>query len=190
MSQQTPPAPASSIDAYFVFCGNIDQDATKRIMTVLTAATNLSNRIGHAHLLFQSLGGSVGDAVCLYNFLRSFPLDLTIYNVGSVQSAAVLVYLGAKRRYTSAHATFMIHRPATILQSTTAQGLQVLAKSAALDDARVESILRSHITLTDADWTRLDTQNFWFSSEEAVRNGTADKIAEFAPPKGTQLFNV
>jgi ATP-dependent protease ClpP protease subunit len=84
----------------------------------------------------------------------------------------------------------MIHRPATVLQSTTAQGLHVLAKSASLDDARVDSILKSHITLTDEDGTKLDTQNLWFSAEESVRNGTADEVAEFAPPKGTQLFNV
>lgn len=188
------PAPAAAVpappltEAYTVFCGNIDQDSARRILQGLAVATNPAARIGHVHLLFQSTGGTVADGICLYNFFRTLPVDLTIYNVGSVTSIAVVAYLGAKRRKTSAHATFMIHRTTSSPQGAATGTLQAIAKSTALDDARTEAILRAHIKLPDADWSNLDKQPLFFSADEAVKIEMADEIGDFSPPKGSQIF--
>jgi len=179
--------PAPPEDLYAVFCGEINDGSVKRIVASITGAT-VNNQ--NVHLLFQSSGGTVGDGVCLYNFFRSLPIQLAIYNVGSVCSAGVLAYLGAKRRITSKRALFMVHRVMTNPGRTPAVAIKGIAKSLVLEDARVESILRESITLpADEEWSNLDKYDFFFSGEEAVDIGLAHEIGEFSPPAGTQVWH-
>ena len=188
------PSPQSTIalstEIYTVFAGQIDQEAVKRIFNTLTVATNPTMKITHIHLLFQSTGGFVGDGIALYNFFRVLPIDLTIYNAGSVQSVATIAYLGAKKRKVSAHATFMIHRTYLNPQYATTTRLQAATKSLLVDDQRTEAILKAHIKLPDEQWKELDYHDLTFSADEAVKYRFADEMAEFAPPKGTQLYNI
>ncbi len=150
----------------------------------------MEKQFKHVHLLFQSSGGFVGDGICLYNFFRSLPIDLTIYNAGAVQSIAAIAYLGAKKRKTSKHGTFMIHRTGSGSQPATRARLKGIEKSLALDDERMESILKEHITLADAEWNKFDLQELYFSAEEAKKIGFAYEIGEFSPPPGIQIYNI
>jgi ATP-dependent Clp protease protease subunit len=72
-----------------------------RLLGNLNGATQ--GGVTELHLLIQSSGGMVGDGISLYNFFRSLPLDLHVYNTGTVASIAAIAFLGAKRRYTSAN---------------------------------------------------------------------------------------
>src|SRR5260370_14594295 len=109
------------------------------------------------HLLLQSNGGTVGDGICLYNFFKTFPVDLIVYKVRAVKSIAVIAYLGAKTRKTSARALFMLHRTSSPAQATMAVTLKGVAKSLTLDDQRAESILKESVTLLgNEQWSNLD----------------------------------
>jgi ATP-dependent Clp protease protease subunit len=158
---EQPPVP--KIEVYAAFCDNINQSSVQRIFQNLAVASNPANNIKHVHLLFQSAGGYVGDGICLYNFFRSLPIECTIYNTGSVQSIAVLAFLGVKNRKTSAHAVFTLHRSTMGPQPTTAGGLEALAKSLALEDARTEPILREHIRMSDDRWAIWKNGHDWES---------------------------
>src|SRR5262249_3680075 len=149
-----------------------------------------ATQVQHVHLLFQSSGGTVSDGVCLYNFLRMLPIEVSLYNVGTVASAGALAYLGAKVRKVSATGTFMLHRTQASPLMATAERLQALVKSVAVDDQRTETILRVHLNLPDELWEVHKVSDLWFSAEEAVEYGLATEVGDFAPPKGTQLFHV
>ena len=183
MSDSLPNAPTPSAEVYAVFSDNINQASVKRIFFNFTGA--MEKQFKHVHLLFQSSGGFVGDGICLYNFFRSLPIDLTIYNAGAVQSIALIAYLGAKKRKTSLRGIFMMHRTTIGAQPATAAKLKGTAKMLTLDDTRTESILREHIKLPETEWAALDNQDVYFSGEEAVKVGIADEIGEFCPPRGT-----
>jgi ATP-dependent Clp protease protease subunit len=181
--------PLSAVpEVYATFAGSIDQSALQRIFLGISGA--MATKIQRIHLLFQSTGGSVPDGVCLYNYLHSLPIEICLYNVGSVASIAAVAYLGAKVRRVSATATFMLHRTHVIPQSATAARLQAIGKSVTLDDERTEEILRKHLQLPDELWGVHEVADLWLSADEAVRYGLATEIAEFSPPFGTQLFNV
>jgi ATP-dependent Clp protease protease subunit len=183
-----PLPPPSSNEVFAIFAGFIDQAAVQRIFNAFSIAAN--NGVTHIHLLFQTAGGQVSDSVCLYNFFRTLPFDLTVYNVGSVVSGGVLVYLGAKHRKTSANATFMIHRSWATAQGATSDRLQALTNSLILDDERTELILREHVELSDEQWSTHKVADLWLSAREAVDASLADEIGDFAPPKGRSLFYV
>lgn len=172
---------------YAVFAGPIDQAAVQRMFAGVTGASQ--NKIENIHLLFQSFGGTVSDGVCLYNFFRALPLNLTLYNVGNVSSAATIAFLGAKKRKASAFATFMLHRTQSPAQSATSERLHAITHSVVADDERTEAILRQHLTLSDDQWAVHRNADLWLTAKEAAACGLAE-IGEFAPPPQTQIFNI
>ena len=183
-----PQPPAAPSEVYAVFSDNINQASVQRIFNAFAGGS--ANKVQHVHLLFQSSGGTIADGVCLHSFFKSLPLKLTIYNVGSVMSVALISYLGAKTRKTNLRATFMMHRSSSAGQPTTASRLKGLAKSLTLDDERTEAILREHLKLPPEQWTALDNQDVFFSGEEAVSIGIAHEIGEWSPPFGAQIYNI
>jgi ATP-dependent protease ClpP protease subunit len=190
----TPPAvpqPVAPQEIYGVFCGQIDQASVQRIFQSMSTATNPNLSVTHVHLLFQTSGGIVGDGVALHNFFKAYPLPLTIYNVGSVMSIGTIAYLGAKRRLTSAHALFQIHRSTMTTQNALVADLKGRIQSLTLDDSRTESILKEYLTLSSKMWSQLKSgADVSFSGEDAVNIGLATEIGGFAPPTAKQVYYI
>ncbi len=173
---------------YATFIGGIDQQSTQRIFQGLATAT--AKGIQHVHLLFQSAGGIIGDGIALYNFFRTLPIELSLYNVGTVASVGAIAYLGAKTRKTSTQAAFMVHRTQALPQAATAERLHALAYSVAVDDKRIENILKQHLDMPDDKWRVYECADLWISSHESVKYGMATAIDDFSPPRGIQIFNI
>jgi ATP-dependent protease ClpP protease subunit len=171
---------------YGLFAGPIDQQAVQRIANALILAVN--NGVETIHLLFQTNGGVVPDGVCLYNLFKSIPLDIALYNVGSIASIGVIAYLGADHRKSCTNATFMIHKTYFSPIGATANRLLAAADAAFIDDQRIEGILHSHITLPQEKWDIHKLADLWLTANEALTAGLATEIANFDPPSGTQLF--
>jgi ATP-dependent Clp protease protease subunit len=178
---------AKTNEVYATFAGPIDQSSIQRIFQGLAGA--MTTGVTHVHLLFQSLGGAVSDGICLYNYFRAVPIDLTLYNVGGVSSIATIAFLGAKKRKTSAYATFMIHRTQSPAQSATSERLNAIAHSVVADDERTEAILRQHLKLSKDQWAVHKNADLWLTAKEAINCGLAEG-GEFAPPPRTPIFNV
>lgn len=172
------------------FNGIIDPVAVQKIVNLAASATDPSNNTGAVHLLMHTGGGGLGDAICLYNLLKILPFQLTAYNVGYIQSAGVVAFLGAKRRVASPFSTFMIHRVATSPQAATGKRLKTLAESVSIDDRNMETILRSALKLDEELWKRLEYEDLYISAEDAVRFGLADEIGDYTPPPGTKIISV
>lgn len=190
----TPPAvpqPVPPQEVYGVFCGQIDQGSAQRIFQSLSTATNPNLSVTHVHLMFQSSGGIVGDGVALYNFFKTYPLPLTIYNVGSVMSIGTIAYLGCQKRKTDSHALFQIHRSSMTTQNASLTDLKGRIQSLTIDDSRTESILREHLSLSPKMWAQLKSgSDVSFYGDEAVKVGLATEIGEFSPPAAKQVYYI
>jgi ATP-dependent protease ClpP protease subunit len=183
--QQTAEQPVT--DVYCLFAGAIDQLAVQRFNNLIAITTQGGAK--HIHMLFQSTGGFIGDGVCIYNLFHACPIELTLYNVGSVCSAGVIAYLGAENRKISQYATFMVHRSYISPAMATTERLSSAAGQMTLDDERVESILKLHTKLPTEKWEAHKFADVWLSAKEAETAGIGT-IGEFAVPLGTKLFNV
>lgn len=172
-------------EVYGIFAGVIDQIAVGKVANA--AAITSGTGVTHCHMAFQTMGGSVQDGIALYNIFKAFPVPITLYNVGSIASAGVIAYMGAPDRASSALATFMIHRTVSTLQGMSSDRIRAAARSVDLDDERTEQVFNA-IRLTEADKAVHKIADLWLSANEAQTAGLVTKIAEFAPPKGTQLF--
>jgi ATP-dependent Clp protease protease subunit len=190
----TPPATQAPVQApqetvYATLTGLVDAQMTQRGFT--NGAIAVNNGVKQLHLLIQSTGGTVGEGVGIYNYLRNLPLEVTTYNGGNVLSIAVIVYLAGKTRKTSETAAFMIHKSAfTFNAPATAERLKIGAEGLVVEDARSEAVLRRHITLPDEKWRIHERGDLYLTAEEAVKFGLAHSVGDFAPPPGSKLFTI
>lgn len=175
-------------EIYATLSGAIDAKSIQRSLTSFSTAS--LNNVKKAHVLLQCSGGGIGEGICLHNFFKTAPMDITVYNGGTISSIGVIAYLGAKNRKASKHSMFMIHRTQTTTQSATTQTIKAFAESAVLFDRNTEEILREHIRMPAEKWAHFNHNDLWFSSEDAVACGIADAIADFAPPPGAKLYNI
>lgn len=168
---------------YAVLSSTLDSSAMPRILASFGNASQ--NNVQHLHVLFQSTGGIISEGIRLYNFLKNFSVDLTLYNMGVLSSVAVIPYLGAKTRKVSRHATFMIRRIQTTDQVTNT--VEAPAESAVLFDKTAEAILRDHINMPANRWAHFNRNDLWFSAEQAVKYGIAHEIGDFAAPADAKI---
>lgn len=176
---------------YGVFVDDVNQASAARVVNGITLATNSGAR--RLHIMFQSWGGFVGDAVMLYNFFRALDgsgVELTLYNSGHVASAGVTAFLGARRRVASQRAMFMMHRSGVTSTGASGPTLENQAKMIAMEDARSLSIWRDNLRMPEERWDHLMQRELFFTGEEAVTYGLATEVGEFAPPQGAQVYKV
>jgi ATP-dependent protease ClpP protease subunit len=183
------PGLASQV-GYATFAGAINQDGIARIFQACAIATQRG--YSTLHLLFQSAGGIVGDGIALHNYFRTVPIDIHLYNTGTVASIAVLAYLGASQRWVSPQATFSLQK--SVLPSTApanAAQHRAFADYLAVEDQRAEAIVKAHTRIPAERWQALmaGTRDVVFRAEEAVEFGIAAGVRDFAVPPGQQLFN-
>ncbi len=183
----SPPQPITEL--YATFAGSIDQQVIQRIFQQFTIVVN--GGVKRVHLLIQSTGGFVWEGVAVYNYLRNLPLEIVTYNAVAVQSIAVLMYLAGTVRRASADASFLIHKTTfSIAAPQTAEMLRHRASAAERDDLNTDAILRSQISLPESQWALRDKADLIFGAEEAKKFGLVHEIADFAPPPGSQIFNI
>ncbi len=175
-------------DAYLLFCRQIDQDAVQRFLRIISGCQ--ADNFTHAHVLFQSIGGMVGEGIALYNFLKTAPIDITLYNVGAVQSIATIAFLGAKNRIANKHSIFMLHGVTSPAWAMTQGRLAAAAKSVSIDDTRIENILAEHVTLSVEDRSKLRNYELWFTAEDALKSGISNATGDFSPPFGSRLYEI
>lgn len=178
-----------SEEAYGTLAGPVNEFMVQRIFSDFTIAINKKVKV--IHLLFQSTGGSVGDGIAIYNYIRNLPIEVIAYNGGSVQSIAVVSFLGAKERKASKTATFMIHRTklASNIPATSRQ-LEAAAESIAVDDRRTEFVLHEHIKMPSDKWKIHKDADLVITADQALKYGIIDEITDFLPKPGATIFNL
>jgi ATP-dependent Clp protease protease subunit len=174
---------------YATFAGMIDQTTLPRLFQGINTAIN--GNVQDIHLLFQSTGGSIADGISLYNYFNGLPLNLHLYNTGSIQSIAVIAYLGGDFLYVSRHANFMIHKSHfSAPERSAASRFESAAQALKAEDARIEAILKAETTIPAEVWQRHTMQEVYISAQDSVSYGIASEIEEFVVPPGSQIFNL
>jgi ATP-dependent protease ClpP protease subunit len=172
--------------AYATFSDDINQDSVNRILFNLAGASQRG--IQELHLFFQSNGGIVSDGVSLYNYFSIVPFELHLYNPSAVDSAAMIAFVGAKHRYASAHAGFVVHTARYSFPAIAeAVGHRAIATTLDFDDNRAQAIIRTHTQIPATKWT---TWDIVISAQEALQFGLIHAIREFQPPSGATLFHI
>jgi ATP-dependent Clp protease protease subunit len=123
--------------------------------------------------------------------LRALPIELRLYNAGTISSIAVIAFLGGKHRYAAANATFMIHKSHVSFPTpTNPSRLRTAAQSLELDDARTRAILRDRLTMSDQILDDYLANELPFSAQAALDCGLIEQIRDYTPRMGQKIFNI
>jgi ATP-dependent protease ClpP protease subunit len=101
------PTPVLTDTVYVSFSAEINPNTTESLLAVIANLVN--QHIPHIYLLLSTPGGAVMNGMNIYNVLRGLPCELTIHNVGNVDSIGNAIFLAGSRRYACPHSTFMFH---------------------------------------------------------------------------------
>jgi ATP-dependent protease ClpP protease subunit len=147
------------------------------------------------YLLMTSEGGSIEDALALYNLIENLPAKVVTINMGQIASAGILPFLAGAERYACNNSYFHFHNLSwTYAQPQTLHRIQMADHVNIIDRERelYRDILEENTSLTDADFETLkllDQPLVWdagFSKEKGIINdvGVPDL------PKGTPILNI
>lgn len=134
-------------------------------------------------LYINSPGGSVYDALAIYDTMNYVKSDVQTVGIGvQASAAAFLLSSGAKgKRYLLPHATVMIHQP-----SSGTRGKVTDQEIDLRESLRVKKLLEEIMAKnTGQNVSRIHEdmeRDKWMTAEESVKYGIADKVIN-TPPK-------
>lgn len=96
------------MENWYTIVGTIDRKAASDAIEWINDQI-YSKPISRLRLLISSDGGSFGAAISLYMYLKAIPIEVETIGFGVVDAAAVLVFLGGKRRLAVEDCQFFFH---------------------------------------------------------------------------------
>lgn len=138
-------------------------------------------------LRLNSPGGSVFDAVAIYNALRRHPGEVTVWIDGIAASAASYIAMAGDKIVMPENAFLMIHDPSGLVMGT-AEDMRSTAE--ALDKVKV-SLVQGYAAKSgksDDEIAALMAAETWLDAKDALDFGFIDRIAE--PVKLAASFDV
>lgn len=104
--ESTPSQPHGVVITFVV---PIDSNSANQLIHIVTSQTQ--GGVKDVTLVLASPGGDTAAAFAAYNILKTLPIDLTTFNVGNIDSAAMLLYCAGKHRYSlpGPGVRFLIH---------------------------------------------------------------------------------
>jgi len=138
-------------------------------------------------LRLNSPGGSVFDAVAIYNALKRHPGEITVWIDGIAASAASYIAMAGNEVVMPENAFLMIHDPSGLVMGT-AEDMRSTAE--ALDKVK-GSLIQGYAAKSgksDDDIAALMAAETWLDAKDALDCGFIDRIAE--PVKLAASFDV
>ena len=138
-------------------------------------------------LRLNSPGGSVFDAVAIYNALKRHPGEITVWIDGIAASAASYIAMAGDTIVMPENAFLMIHDPSGLVMGT-AEDMRATAE--ALDKVK-GSLIQGYAAKsgkTDEEIAALMAAETWLDAQDALDLGFIERIAE--PVKLAASFDV
>ena len=129
----------------------------------------------------NSPGGEINAGLLMYDIIQSSKAPIRMFCVGHAYSmGAVLFACGQHGRYLLPHSELMIHEP--LLGSKVggnASSIRSISEKLMEERKRMNQILAKHTGKTLGEISRATEYDHYFTAEESVKFGLADKIVNF-----------
>ena len=114
LSSQQPITPQPPERVVINFLAGIDTNSVNMLLSVVNG--QVRQGVKKITIVISSPGGDTTAAFAAYNILRNSTAEITTFNAGNIDSAAVLIYCAGKYRYSFPEpARFLIHSNAMTL---------------------------------------------------------------------------
>ncbi len=164
---------------YFIISGYVDEHMVENILYIVKE--KISDDCKKLHIAVQSSGGSVPIALAIANLLMSLPCKVFTYNIGNVESAALIIFSAGENRVCSPGARFYIHPIGKEIRGIqTEETLKKYLNEIKQDTERVAQYLANQTRKTNINkWKKIYAGSSILLPEKAVQMGLVNCIAEF-----------
>ncbi len=160
-----------------IFLGDEVNQVTANLIVAQLLFLQAENSSKDIYLYINSPGGSVYDALAIYDTMKFVKNDVQTFGIGvQASAAAFLLSSGTKgKRFLLPNSTVMIHQPSSGTRGKVTDQEIDLQESLRLKRL-LESIMAGN-TGQKAEIIHQDMErDKWLSADEAVKYGLADKI--------------
>lgn len=176
---------------YVHFSKAIDAHSVHELITTMLALSNGQDR--DVTLFLNSNGGNVVAGIHCYNIVSPLPINLTVHNVGNVDSIANVIFLSGSRRLCSAPSTFMFHsvgfdQPGPIRLEE--RNLRQWLDSVVADNKRMGGIIATRTNLTERRAGALFREQRVRNADWALRHGFVHQICDPQIPAGANIIQI
>ena len=127
------------------------------------------------NIRINSAGGSVFDAIAIYNYLLDMTCEVHVYIDGLAASAASLIAMAGDKVYMPKNALIMIHNPSSFIDGN-AEDLKNAAET--LDKVRngMLEIYHEKTGMEHGELVKMLDAETWLDADEALKLGFCDEI--------------
>lgn len=133
---------------------------------------------GEITMFINSPGGSVVDGLALYDVMKSLTCPVRTVCLGVAASMGAVLFAAGDRRDILPHGRVMIHDPRIPETGGNALALQEISRQLMETRKLTAQILARHTGKTLAAIYRKTACDSWFTAQEAVDFGLADRVIE------------
>ncbi len=182
--------PAGSPIVYVSFSADINSQTTESLLAVFADCANQG--VQKVYLMLSTSGGNVMNGINLYNAMRAMPFELTIHNVGNVNSVGNVIFLAGEHRYACPHSTFMFHGVHWTFEagSQNVRSLWEVLASLLADEERMGNIIAERTNLKAESIVGLFAEAQTKDATYAVSSGIIHGIRDVDIPQGSPLVTL
>jgi ATP-dependent Clp protease, protease subunit len=181
-----------SIPSGVFYINYFDAITDSKVRALMALCTEIIGKVKPTNLYFgfSSPGGSVAAGVTLYNFLRALPVEISMHNVGSVDSIATVIFMAGGKRYACQHSRFLFHGVALTFgkdQVVNAAQMNEHLSGLEQDEGRIKELIAERSGLNPGELDALFRQGETKDPAFALQKRIIDDIRDFSIPNGAQI---
>lgn len=140
--------------------------------------------VDQLNVYINSPGGSVWDGLAMLNALRRHEANVTVYVDGIAASAASFIAMAGNEIVMGPNSELMIHDAWGLCVGNAADMDEVRQRLDKISD-NLAAVYASRAGGDPKDWRALMLAETWYSAEEAVTAGLADRVADTLPNRAS-----
>ena len=179
--------------AYVTFTAGIDPRSVSLLVSAISQL--VEKKHSHIYLAFSTLGGDIDSGIALYNFFRGLPVrQLTIHNIGTVQSIGIVIFLAAGKEHRRAckNTTFMFHGATVNHPGGASQehAWQEFLTRCSSYNKRMRDIIVERTELPEEEVATFSRQEMLMTADGALGKKIIHDIADFQYPRDARFVSV
>jgi ATP-dependent protease ClpP protease subunit len=174
---------------YINFHALVNPHTIQNLMAAI--AQKLMTGTDHFYIMLSTPGGEVASGLTLYNFLRAIPAQVTMHNVGNVDSIGNAIFLSANDRLACAHSTFMFHGVGFDVKNLRVEekNARELLHGILADQNRIADIIVERTNIQRGRSRQLFREAKTKNAADALAVGIIGTIADAAMPAGADVIS-
>jgi ATP-dependent Clp protease protease subunit len=178
-----------------IYINYFDMIDMARVKAIMIVCSSLMKQFTPKELyfLFASPGGQIGAGIVLYHFLKAIPVQITMHNMGQVDSIANVIFMAGDKRLAAPHSSFHFHgagmdtRPG---QRFVLSNLKEIASQLEEDHNKIAGILQGNTKLSREEILDFFNEGAAKNAQFALDKGIISEIIVPQIPEGAELINI